>query len=216
MKKNVFSKYYLRNAQDSNSEKAQNFANRMGSAPLILKVISWPIAAVLGKNHSLDHKLMKFPIVDLFTKFITGNAKLISMANSEVNAIETAYNISLLDLDKTYDVIVIGSGPGGSIAALREVEKGKSVLVLETGGAYAPGSIEHHSLKQTVNQFRNGGLSFIWGLKPVLYAEGSTLGGGSEVNSGLYHRLEGKHRSRILETINVSENEWSSLEELVE
>lgn len=32
-----------------------------------------------------------------------------------------------------YDVIVIGSGFGGSVAALRAVEKGYSVAVMEAG-----------------------------------------------------------------------------------
>ncbi|HEX6917398.1 MAG TPA: FAD-dependent oxidoreductase, partial [Phycicoccus sp.] len=32
-----------------------------------------------------------------------------------------------------YDVVVIGSGFGGSVAALRAAEKGYSVLVLEAG-----------------------------------------------------------------------------------
>jgi cholesterol oxidase len=38
-----------------------------------------------------------------------------------------------------YDAIVIGSGFGGSIAALRLAQAGKSVLVLERGRRYAPG-----------------------------------------------------------------------------
>src|SRR2546421_13114835 len=36
-----------------------------------------------------------------------------------------------------YDVIVIGSGFGGSVAALRLVEKGYSVAVLEAGRRFA-------------------------------------------------------------------------------
>src|SRR5829696_7277887 len=36
-----------------------------------------------------------------------------------------------------YDVVVIGSGFGGSVAALRLVEKGYSVLVLEAGRRFA-------------------------------------------------------------------------------
>lgn len=37
---------------------------------------------------------------------------------------------------KVYDFIIIGSGFGGSVAALRLVEKGYSVLVIEKGKRY--------------------------------------------------------------------------------
>jgi cholesterol oxidase len=37
--------------------------------------------------------------------------------------------------DFDYDVIVIGSGFGGSVAALRATEKGYKVGVMEAGGA---------------------------------------------------------------------------------
>ncbi len=36
-----------------------------------------------------------------------------------------------------YDVVVIGSGFGGSVAALRLVEKGYSVAVIEAGRRFA-------------------------------------------------------------------------------
>jgi choline dehydrogenase-like flavoprotein len=38
-----------------------------------------------------------------------------------------------------YDTVVVGSGFGGSIVALRLAEAGKSVLVLERGRRYRPG-----------------------------------------------------------------------------
>src|SRR5512138_3028423 len=38
----------------------------------------------------------------------------------------------------TYDFIVIGSGFGGSVASLRLVEKGYTVLTLEQGKRYSP------------------------------------------------------------------------------
>ena len=39
----------------------------------------------------------------------------------------------------TFDVVVIGSGFGGAIAALRASEAGRKVLVLERGRRWAPG-----------------------------------------------------------------------------
>src|SRR2546426_8913832 len=38
-----------------------------------------------------------------------------------------------------YDAVVVGSGFGGSISALRIAEHGRSVLVLERGRRYRPG-----------------------------------------------------------------------------
>ncbi|MBU4226072.1 MAG: NAD(P)-binding protein, partial [Chloroflexi bacterium] len=35
--------------------------------------------------------------------------------------------------EKTYDYVIIGSGFGGSVSAMRLTEKGYSVLVLERG-----------------------------------------------------------------------------------
>jgi len=39
-------------------------------------------------------------------------------------------------MEKVYDYIVIGSGFGGSISAMKLAEKGYSVLVLERGKRY--------------------------------------------------------------------------------
>ena len=52
-----------------------------------------------------------------------------------------------------------------------------------------PGTIEHHSLDQTTKQFKKQGLNFCYGNIPMLFTEGETYGGGSEVNSGLYFKL---------------------------
>ena len=40
-------------------------------------------------------------------------------------------------MENYYDFIVIGSGFGGSVAALRLAEKGYSVLVIEKGKKYS-------------------------------------------------------------------------------
>ena len=40
-----------------------------------------------------------------------------------------------------------------------------------------------------INKYKNGGLTLTFGNTKVNYVEGKCVGGGSEVNSGLYHRL---------------------------
>ena len=44
------------------------------------------------------------------------------------------------------------------------------------------------SFDDLTNRYRNGGGQPIFGNPLISYAEGMTVGGGSEVNSGLYHR----------------------------
>lgn len=117
--------------------------------------------------------------------------------------------------DKVYDVIVIGSGPGGSVAIDKILEKYKNVLLIEKGGKYEPSSIEHHSFKQTYLQFKNEGMNFSLGNVPMIFAEGSTLGGGSEVNSGLYFELTEPYKSEILNLSNINEKDWDAAEDEV-
>jgi choline dehydrogenase-like flavoprotein len=162
----------------------------------------------------VDKFFSAVPILKLIVSFLSGNAQLILKSPEHSSVVPREEDNPNSDL--VYDLIVVGSGPGGSIAALRGAEAGKQVLIIESGYSFTESTIEHHSLFQTIKQFKNGGLNFVWGVKPVLFAEGMTLGGGSEVNSGLYHRLEGKRRKQILAAVGASEEEWGELEKLVE
>lgn len=83
----------------------------------------------------------------------------------------------------TYDVIVIGSGFGGSVAALRATEKGYRVGVLESGRRF-----EDHELPKTSWRLRKYlwapligcyGLQRIHLLPNVLVMAGAGVGGGS-------------------------------------
>ncbi len=210
----VFVDFYCRYTKSQNQIKSALFSERIHQAPILLISISKPLAFLLGRSQIMDKICSRMPMVKLFVRFLGGNAQLILKSPEHAPVIPRSQDS--LNTDALFDLIVIGSGPGGSIAALRGAETGKKVLVVEAGEAYPPSSIEHHSLTQTIKQFRNGGLNFIWGIKPVLFAEGMTLGGGSEVNSGLYHRLEGHRRTEILSAVGASEEEWSELEKLVE
>jgi choline dehydrogenase-like flavoprotein len=89
---------------------------------------------------------------------------------------------------KSAEIVVIGSGPGGSTAACLLAEAGHDVLVLEEGPYLEPGVVRPFSREEMVRQYRNGGLTVAMGPTKVAYVEGRCAGGGSEINSGLYHR----------------------------
>ncbi len=88
-----------------------------------------------------------------------------------------------------HDVVVVGSGPGGSLTACLLAEAGREPLVLEEGLHRLPEEAAPFSADEMKLKYRNGGLTMAFGRPPVQYVEGFCLGGGSEVNSGLYHRL---------------------------
>ena len=119
------------------------------------------------------------------------------------------------DQDLIYDYIVIGSGPGAGIAAL-SLPKGKSILVLEKGSGNSVNATLKHTLANMILDFSQSGMEIVWGSKLINISQGSTLGGGSEINSGLYKTLQGGKRSRLTMTLGVSEEVFLRAEEFVE
>ena len=86
------------------------------------------------------------------------------------------------------EIAVIGSGPGGSITACLLAEAGRDVLLIEEGANLPLDATRAFSLEEMEREYRNGGLTVALGPTNIAYVEGRTLGGGSEINSGLYHR----------------------------
>ncbi|MBI2709545.1 MAG: GMC family oxidoreductase [Actinobacteria bacterium] len=87
------------------------------------------------------------------------------------------------------EVLVIGSGAGGATTAAVLTRAGRQVRVVEEGPAVAPGSVEPFSLEEMVAKYRHRGGSAALGAPPIAYAEGRCVGGSTEINSGLWHRL---------------------------
>jgi choline dehydrogenase-like flavoprotein len=113
-----------------------------------------------------------------------------------------------------YDAIVVGSGPGGCVTARSLAEAGRRVLVVEEGDWVEPGEVEPYSVAQMRRQYRNQGLTVALGLPSVAYTEGSCAGGGSEVNSGLYHRPSPELLQRWRERWSIEALEPAALEPL--
>jgi choline dehydrogenase-like flavoprotein len=86
------------------------------------------------------------------------------------------------------EIAVVGSGPGGAITACLLAEAGRDVLLIEEGPYVPVDACAPFSIDELVLKYRNGGLTATLGSVKVQYAEGRCVGGGSEINSGLYHR----------------------------
>lgn len=85
-------------------------------------------------------------------------------------------------------IAVIGSGPGGAVTACMLAEAGHDVLLLEEGDAIAPATHPAFSPAEMAGKLRAGGQTMAVGRGIVAFWEGRCVGGGSEVNRGLYHR----------------------------
>ncbi|MGB0095775.1 MAG: GMC family oxidoreductase [Solirubrobacteraceae bacterium] len=96
--------------------------------------------------------------------------------------------------DEHFDSVVIGSGFGGSVAAYRLAEAGRSVLVLERGQPYPPGSFP-----RTPNDLRTSfwdpskglyGLFDLWWFDQLDAVVASGLGGGSLIYANVMLRKD--------------------------
>jgi choline dehydrogenase-like flavoprotein len=96
-------------------------------------------------------------------------------------------------------VAVIGSGPGGAVTACHLAEAGRAVVLVEEGPHLPLDSCPPFSRAEMVQKYRAGGVTVAIGDPKVAYVEGRCVGGGSEINSGLYHRTP----PEILETWRV-------------
>lgn len=83
-------------------------------------------------------------------------------------------------------ILIVGSGPGA--AAHLQSSSEKDFLIVERGDV-SDSRFLPHSVVQMYAEFQSGGQSIIVSKPPIPFAEGMVWGGGSAVNSGLYHEL---------------------------
>jgi choline dehydrogenase-like flavoprotein len=87
------------------------------------------------------------------------------------------------------EILIIGSGAGGAVTAATLARAGRAVMVVEEGPWVDPDLVEPFSLDEMVLKYRHQGASAALGTPGIAYAEGRCVGGSTEINSGLYHRL---------------------------
>ncbi len=86
------------------------------------------------------------------------------------------------------DVVIVGSGAGGAVAAARLAEAGLDVIVLEAGEAFDRDSYPADPLEAISRLYRDGGLTIAEGRPQIPVPVGRAVGGTTVVNSGTCFR----------------------------
>src|SRR5262249_41046134 len=86
------------------------------------------------------------------------------------------------------EIVVIGSGPGGAITACLLAEPGREVALVDSGPLLTLDECPQFTRDEMERKYRNGGVTAALGRTKVAYVEANCVGGGSEINAGLYHR----------------------------
>lgn len=96
------------------------------------------------------------------------------------------------DVFLTCDVVVVGSGAGGSTVAATLAEAGHDVVVLEEGGHYRTEDYTANIPEMLGSIMRDGGATVTLGRSPVPYLEAKCVGGTTVVNGGMCWRTPEK------------------------
>jgi hypothetical protein len=184
---------------------------QMDKAQLHIKIaliFSGITYGLLGSNS------YKIPIIN---KAVYAFMALVKMHSSSLFKQEKSYEGENLCrfIDVSFDEIIIGSGPGGSVSAFESLKSGKRTLVIEMG-PYLDSTVPQHGIEQLSKYFSYGGQGLIMGKQLIPFAEGSVIGGGSEINSGLYHRLPNSVFKEWSNILNLDSKVWENAEQQIE
>src|SRR6188472_4250046 len=86
------------------------------------------------------------------------------------------------------DVVIVGSGAGGAVAAATLAEAGLDVVVLEAGQSFDRESYPEDPLQAIASLYRDGGLTIATGRPQIPIPVGRVVGGTTVVNSGTCFR----------------------------
>lgn len=118
------------------------------------------------------------------------------------------------------DVVIVGSGAGGAVAAATLAECGLDVLVLEAGDHYDRESYPSDHLEAIASLYRDAGLTIAEGKPPIPVPVAKVLGGTTVINSGTCFRapdpvLEDWRRRFGIEWAGALDADFSEAEEFL-
>jgi len=113
---------------------------------------------------------------------------------------------SMGDTPKEVGLIIIGSGPGGALAAMGAKSRGENFMIVDVGGDLNP-LAPSHSFQQMFESFANGGQDVILSYPPIPFTQGEAWGNESEINSGLFHKLPKSVAAMWAAVTNISQQQ---------
>lgn len=101
-------------------------------------------------------------------------------------------------IEACYDVVVIGSGPGGAACAALLAESGVKVAIVEEGDWISTENSPTDLANSFKNFYRDNGTSAFIGSPPTPFLQGCAVGGTSTINGAISWRLpEAVYRSWV-------------------
>jgi hypothetical protein len=147
-------RYISLNNLEFNAFKLEMFFEKFEKFPFILKLIFKMVLPILSSRLLQKSIVLKSGLLNKLNGLLLGNLRLLEESTLlptglDYSRFNSGKKLTEVDTEIIYDEIIIGSGPGGSIAALDSVKRNSKVLLVEKGLLFDSGSIEHHSYKQT-------------------------------------------------------------------
>ena len=93
--------------------------------------------------------------------------------------------------EDTCDVVIVGSGAGGAVAAANLAAAGLDVIVLEAGPKLKPGDMTRDGPTFMARYYWEGGMRMILGNNQIPAMAGRCLGGSTVVNSAIMLKIPG-------------------------
>ena len=106
------------------------------------------------------------------------------------------------------DVIVIGSGAGGAVAAAAVADEGHGALIIEAGGHYPSSRITHEEARMTARMFKDGALQTTAD-RDIIVFQGRVVGGSTVINNGICLRM--KHKDLVHPDAEDVYETWAAL-----